>query len=200
MVARPIIIDCDPGQDDAVALLVALASPDELEVKGITTVAGNVPLGLTESNARKIRELARRPDVPVFAGCSRPILRPLHTAETVHGPTGIDGAELPEPRRPLEATHAVDFIVDAAKGVGEPLTLVTLGPLTNIGVALVKAPEIAAGIREIVMMGGAMRGGNTTPVAEFNLFVDPHAARIVFESGVPVVMHGLDVTDRKSVV
>ncbi|MBI4182839.1 MAG: nucleoside hydrolase [Proteobacteria bacterium] len=196
MPARPIIIDTDPGQDDAVAILVALASPAELEVLAVTTVAGNVPLALTSENARKIRDLAGRPEVPVYAGCPRPILRPLRTAEKVHGPTGLDGADLPPPRAPLAEGHAVDFIVEALRAHPEPVTLATMGPLTNVALALIKAPDIAGRVREIVMMGGAVRGGNVTPVAEFNVYVDPHAARVVFESGVPIVMHGLDVTHK----
>ncbi len=193
---RPIILDCDPGQDDAVAILLALASSEDLKVLGITTVAGNVPLEKTQRNARLMCDLARRSDVPVFAGCSRPILRPLYTAEYVHGREGIDGAELGEPSTPLEKTHAVDFIVETLrKSEDDSVTLVPVGPLTNIASALVKAPELAPKIREIVLMGGAMReGGNTTPSAEFNIYVDPHAAHVVFECGRPIAVMGLDVT------
>ena len=193
----PIIIDTDPGQDDAVAILLALASP-ELEVLGICTVAGNVPLALTARNARVVCELAGRPDVPVFAGCDRPMVRDLVTAEYVHGDTGLDGAVLPDPVMPLQERHAVDFIVDTLLGA-EPssVTMCTLGPLTNLGVALTRHPGIAAGIRHIVMMGGGFfEGGNTTPAAEFNIYVDPDAADVVFRSGLPLTMLPLDVTHR----
>jgi purine nucleosidase len=195
---RTIIIDTDPGQDDAVAILLALASPEDLEVVGITAVAGNVPLPLTSRNARKICELAGRADVPVYAGCERPMLRKLHTAEYVHGPTGIDGADLPEPTRPLQPDHAVDFIVDTLMASEDrEITLCPLGPLTNIAMALVKQPRIAGKIREIVLMGGGyFEGGNATPAAEFNIYVDPHAAHVVFTSGVPITMMPLDVTHR----
>jgi purine nucleosidase len=194
--SRPIILDCDPGQDDAVAILLALASTEELQVLGITTVAGNVPLEKTQRNARLMCDLARRKDVAVYAGCSRPILRPLYTAEYVHGREGIDGAEIREPETPLQSRHAVDFIVDTLSAAEEDaITLVPVGPLTNIATAIVKAPEILPKIREIVLMGGAMReGGNTTPSAEFNIYVDPHAARAVFECGRPLTVMGLDVT------
>ncbi|MFQ5955259.1 MAG: nucleoside hydrolase [Kiloniellales bacterium] len=195
MAPRAIIIDCDPGQDDAVAILLALASPDELDVLGITTVAGNVPLALTAKNARKMCELAGRTDVPVFAGCARPLMRPLRTAEDVHGKTGLDGAGLPDPRIKLEDRHGVDFLVDALKQAPDAgVTLCALGPLTNLAMALVKAPEIAGRIREIVLMGGAFGEGNTTPAAEFNIYVDPQAAHVVFTAGVPITMMGLDVT------
>ena len=195
---RRIIIDTDPGQDDAVAILLALASPEELEVLGIVAVAGNVPLAHTERNARRIVELAGRPEVPVFAGCVRPMARKLVTAEHVHGRTGLDGADLPEPNGALQAQHGVDFIV-ATLRAAEPgsITLCTLGPLTNIAMALVMAPDIAQHIREIVMMGGAyFEVGNITPTAEFNIFVDPEAADVVMKSGVPVVMAPLDLTHR----
>ena len=194
---RRIIIDTDPGQDDAVAILLALASP-ELDVLGITAVAGNVPLALTQKNARMICELAGRPDVKVYAGAVRPLVRRLVTAEHVHGRTGLDGPKLPEPTMPLQETHAVDFIVETllveAPGT---VTLCPLGPLTNIAAALNRAPEIASRIKEIVLMGGGFfEGGNVTPAAEFNIYVDPHAADIVFSSGIPIVMMPLDVTHK----
>jgi len=192
---RKIIIDTDPGQDDAVAILLALASP-ELEVLGIVAVAGNVPLALTQSNARKIVELAGRSDVPVHAGAVRPLIRPLVTAEHVHGQTGLDGADLPEPEMPLHPQHGVDFIVEAvlAADPGE-ITLCTLGPLTDAALALIRAPEIAPRLREIVMMGGAyFEVGNITPTAEFNVYVDPEAADVVMRSGVPITMLPLDIT------
>lgn len=194
---RKIIIDTDPGQDDAVAILLALASP-ELEVLGITCVAGNVPLALTQRNARIVCELAGRPDMPVFAGASRPMVRPLVTAEYVHGKTGLNGPELWEPTMPLRKEHAVDFIVKTLRMNRDgAVTLCVLGPLTNIALALIKAPDIAAHIREIVLMGGGcFEGGNTTPAAEFNIYVDPHAAKVVFQSGVPLVVIPLDLTHK----
>ena len=197
MPARKIIIDTDPGQDDAVAILLALASP-ELDVLGITAVAGNVPLSLTQLNARKICELAGRPQTRVFAGASRPMVRPLVTAENVHGKTGLDGPVLPEPAMPLQDRHAVDFIVETlmAEEAGS-VTLCPLGPLTNIGLALVREPRIAGRIGEIVLMGGGFfEGGNVTPAAEFNIHVDPHAADVVFRSGAPITMMPLDVTHK----
>lgn len=197
MTARPIIIDCDPGQDDAIALLLAFASPEELEVAAVTTVGGNVPLPLTHLNARKLGELAGRADVPVHAGCPGPILKPLVTASHIHGESGLEGADLPEPAAPLRPEHAVDVIVDAAMRRPEgTLTLVPTGPLTNVALALVKEPRIAPRLKEIVLMGGGRAEGNVTPVAEFNIWVDPHAAAVVFNSGVPIVMHGLDVTHK----
>ena len=195
MAARPIIIDCDPGQDDAVMLLMALASPDDLDILGITTVAGNVPLALTERNARLIVELAGRRDVPVYAGCSRPMVRELVTAEEVHGRTGIDGFNIHDPAVPLEPRHAVDYLVDTLMAADRPITLVPTGPLTNVAMAMVKEPRIVGRIDEIVLMGGAMReGGNSTPSAEFNILVDPHAAHVVFGCGRPLTAMGLDVT------
>ncbi len=192
-----IIIDTDPGQDDAVALLLALASP-ELDVLGVTAVAGNVPLALTEKNARKICELAGKPDVKVFSGAIRPLMRPLVTAEEVHGKTGLNGPQLPEPAMTLQDGHAVDFIVETllAEESGA-VTLCALGPLTNVALALIREPKIAPRIAQIVLMGGGFfEGGNVTPTAEFNIFVDPHAADVVLRSGVPVVMMPLDVTHK----
>jgi purine nucleosidase len=191
----PIIIDTDPGQDDAVAILLALAS-SEFEVLGITAVAGNVPLALTEVNARKICELAGRPDIKVFSGAVRPMLRPLVTAEHVHGKTGLDGPVLPEPKMPLQKQHAVDFVVETLmQRPAGTVTLCTLGPLTNIGLALVREPRIASRIKQIVAMGGGFfEGGNTTPAAEFNIHVDPQAARLVFEAGIPITLIPLDCT------
>ncbi|GAA6158235.1 nucleoside hydrolase [Ruegeria sp. HU-ET01832] len=193
---RKIIIDTDPGQDDAVAILLALASPDEIDVLGITAVAGNVPLELTAKNARIVCELAGHTDVPVYAGCDRPLNRPLVTAEHVHGKTGLDGPVLPDPQMPLAQGHAVDFIIDTLRAQ-EPgtVTLCPLGPLTNIATAFTKAPDIVDRIQEIVLMGGAyFEVGNITPAAEFNIYVDPEAADIVFKSGAPIVVMPLDVT------
>jgi purine nucleosidase len=194
---RKIIIDTDPGQDDAVAILVALASP-ELEVLGITAVAGNVPLSLTEKNARKICELAGRPEIKVFAGAMHPMLRPLVTAENVHGKTGLNGPDLPEPTMPLQKQHAVDFILETLmREEAGSVTLCPLGPLTNIALALEREPKIAPRIREIVLMGGGFfEGGNVTPAAEFNIYVDPHAADVVLKSGIPIVMVPLDCTHK----
>ena len=198
MQARKIIIDTDPGQDDAVAILLALASPDEIDLLGITCVAGNVPLALTARNARMICELAGRPDIAVFAGCDRPLGRALVTAEHVHGKTGLDGPTLPEPQMPLQPQHAVDFIIDTVRA-NPPgtITMCPLGPLTNIATALARAPDIAARLQEIVLMGGAyFEVGNITPAAEFNIYVDPQAAKAVFAAGVPLVVMPLDVTHK----
>ncbi len=195
--ARKIIIDTDPGQDDAVAILLALGSP-ELDLLGITCVAGNVPLPLTSKNARVICELAGRTDVKVFAGCEKPLQRRLVTAENVHGKTGLDGIELPDPTMPLQEMHAVDFIIETIRAEAPgAVTLCPLGPLTNIATALQRAPDIAPKIAEIVLMGGAyFEVGNTTPAAEFNIHVDPQAAEIVFKSGIPLVVMPLDVTHK----
>lgn len=193
---RKIIIDTDPGQDDAVAILLALASP-ELEVLGITAVAGNVPLARTQENARRIVELARS-DVPVFAGCDRPLRRPLVTAEYVHGKTGLDGADLPPPTRPLDPRHAVEFLIDTLRA--EPpgtVTLCALGPLTNLASAFRRAPEVVERVREIALMGGGLfEGGNVTPAAEFNIYVDPEAAEIVLRCGRPLTIVPLDCTHK----
>ncbi|MCH2077384.1 MAG: nucleoside hydrolase [Rhodobacteraceae bacterium] len=192
---RKIIIDTDPGQDDAVAILLALASP-EVDVLGITAVAGNVPLELTAKNTRIVCELAGRPDVKVFAGCDRPIGRTLVTAEHVHGQTGLNGVEHPDPTMPLQEGHAVDFIIDTIRSTDD-VTLCPLGPLTNIATALERAPDIAERIKEIVLMGGAyFEVGNITPAAEFNIYVDPEAADIVFKSGTPLVVAPLDLTHK----
>lgn len=192
----PLIIDCDPGQDDAIALLLAFAAPEALDVLGVTAVAGNVPLSLTARNARAICELAGRADVPVHAGCARPLVGAPASAEHVHGASGLDGADLPEPRLPLAPGHAVDFLIETLGKAGQPVTLAVTGPQTNVATALRRAPEIAQNIERIVMMGGAVGPGNITPFAEFNIFADPYAADIVFRSGIPIVMFGLDVTHR----
>lgn len=195
MARHSIILDCDPGQDDAIAILLALGSPDEIELLAITTVAGNVPLGLTRVNARKMLELARRPDVPVWAGCDRPLIRPLETAEYVHGETGLNGAVLPEPVTALQQGHAVDAIIELVMAhPPRSITICAVGPLTNIAMAIRKEPHLTQRVKEIVLMGGAIELGNVTPAAEFNIYVDPHAADIVFRSGIPIVMFGLDVT------
>jgi purine nucleosidase len=195
---RKIIIDTDPGQDDAVAILSALASPEDLTVLGITAVAGNVPLPLTQKNSRIICELAGFSHVPVFAGCAAPLKRKLVTAEHVHGRTGLDGPVMADPTMPLQDRHAVDFIIETLRT--EPagtVTLCPLGPLTNIATAFQRAPDIIARVQEIVMMGGAyFEVGNITPTAEFNVYVDPEAADIVIKSDVPVVLMPLDVTHK----
>ncbi|KZY03837.1 MULTISPECIES: nucleoside hydrolase [unclassified Sulfitobacter] len=198
MTPRKIIIDTDPGQDDAVAILLALASPEEIEVLGITCVAGNVPLELTARNARIVCELAGRSDMPVFAGCDRPLGRALVTAEHVHGKTGLDGPSLPEPTMALAEGHAVDFIIATLRQHPPgSVTLCPLGPLTNIATALQRAPDIAERIAEIVLMGGGyFEGGNITPAAEFNIYVDPQAADAVFRCGAPLVVMPLDVTHK----
>jgi inosine-uridine nucleoside N-ribohydrolase len=195
---RKIIIDTDPGQDDAVAILLALASPENIEVLGITCVAGNVPLALTSRNARIVCELAGRADMKIHAGCAAPLSRRLVTAEHVHGKTGLDGPDLPDPVMPLAAGHAVDFIIDTlrAQPAGS-VTLCPLGPLSNIATAFLKAPDIVGAVQEIVLMGGAyFEVGNITPTAEFNIYVDPEAADIVLKSGAPIVMIPLDVTHK----
>lgn len=193
---RKIIIDTDPGQDDAAALLLAFASPDELDVLGLCAVAGNVPLSLTSRNVRIVCELCGQSDMPVHEGARHPILRKQVTAEHIHGRTGLDGAELPEPTMAVRSQHAVDFIVETV--MREPagsVTLCTLGPLTNVALALQMEPAIAGRVRELVMMGGGFfEGGNITPAAEFNIYVDPEAAAAVFASGIPIVMMPLDVT------
>jgi len=193
---RKIIIDTDPGQDDAVAILLALGSPEELEVLGIVAVAGNVRVAQNAHNALQILEVAGRPDIPVYVGSERPMRQPLVTAEYVHGSTGLDGPTLPSPVTPLQAQHGVDYIIDAlnAHAPGE-ITLCCLGPLTNIAMAMVKAPAIVPRIKEIVLMGGGcFEGGNITPAAEFNIYVDPEAADVVFRSGVPITQIPLDVS------
>lgn len=196
MTKRKIIIDTDPGQDDAVAILLALASPEELDVLGIVAVAGNVGLEKNAQNALKVVELSGRTEVPVYAGCPGPLRLALVTAEHVHGETGLDGPILPDPEIRLQEEHGVDFIISMLKAhPPHTVTLCTLGPLTNIAMAFVKSPEIVPKIARIVMMGGAyFEGGNITPAAEFNIFVDPDAADIVMRSGVPITMASLDVT------
>ncbi|MFV2000799.1 MAG: nucleoside hydrolase [Acidimicrobiia bacterium] len=197
MTARQIIIDTDPGQDDALAILLALASP-ELDVTAITTVAGNVPQPLVTDNALGLVALAGREDVPVYRGCERPLLRELFTAEYVHGPTGVDGAILPMNSQGVATGHGVDHIIEACEDATDgSITICPIGPLTNVGMAIAKEPSIVPKIREIVWMGGAFdEPGNTTSAAEFNAYVDPHAAHIVFTSGAPVTVFSLDVTHK----
>ena len=192
--ALNLLIDCDPGVDDAIALLLAFGST-ELNLLGITTVGGNVPLVHTQTNARKICELARVVDMPVAAGCGRPLVRSrVTTAEYVHGETGLGQMIFPAPTIPLHAQHGVDFLINTLLNSSEPMAIATLGPLTNLAVALVKTPDIALKIHSLTVMGGAITHGNITPSAEFNLYCDPHAAQVVFEAGLPLTMIGLDVT------
>lgn len=191
----PLIIDCDPGVDDAVMLMMALSSP-ALDVRAITTVAGNVPLSLTSRNARMIRQIMTRDDIPVFAGCPRPLLRAPVTAEEFHGETGIHGIDVFEPDTPLADGHAVQHLIQTlTQAAPSEYTLIVTGPMTNIAAAIVQVPGIAAGIDRIIAMAGAdTAGGNITPFAEFNIFADPHAAAIVFESAISVSILSLDVT------
>jgi inosine-uridine nucleoside N-ribohydrolase len=188
-----ILLDCDPGHDDAIALLLALASP-EVELVGVTTVHGNQTLEKTTTNALKLLEFVGRTEIPVAAGTDRPIRREPFVAEYVHGKSGMDGPSLPEPTTAPIASHAVDFIAETVLASGDPITLVPTGPLTNIGLFLARHPEAAARVRRIVLMGGAIGEGNVTPAAEFNIWCDPEAADRVFSSGLDVTMIGLDVT------
>lgn len=189
---RKIIIDCDPGHDDAIAILLAAASP-KVELIGITTVAGNAEVDKTTVNALKVCEIAGLHDVPVARGAGQPLVRQRETAPDIHGDSGMDGPMLPEPTKTIVEEHAVDFIIRELLQSDGDITLVPTGPLTNIAMALRKEPAIAPKIREIVLMGGGTFG-NWTPAAEFNIFVDAEAAKVVFESGVPIAMFGLDLT------
>ena len=190
---KKIIIDCDPGHDDMMAIMLAEASK-EVELLGITTVAGNQTGDKTFANALKVVALIGA-DIPVARGCDKPLVRELVTAPQFHGQSGLDGADLPEPKTDPVKEHAADFIISTVKKNGR-VTLVPTGPLTNVALALTKAPEIKNNIERIVLMGGGMRDSNVTPAAEFNIYVDPEAAKIVFDSGIPVTMVGLDVTNR----
>ena len=190
--STPIVIDCDPGHDDAIAILLALASP-EVELRGITTVAGNQTLDKTTRNALKVLELADRTDVPVAAGADRPLVRELRTAANVHGESGLDGPDLPEPTTKPVDGHAADLL---AEWLEPGVVLVPTGPLTNVALLLERHPEVKKRLERIVWMGGAVAEGNVTPAAEFNAFVDPEAAAAVFASGIPVTMIGLDITHK----
>lgn len=191
----PVVIDCDPGHDDAIALLLALASP-ELELLGVTTVAGNQSLEKTTANAIRVLELVERGDVPVAAGAARPLVRELVVADWVHGESGLDGPALAAPQAAPAGLHAVDFLAGAVESSPAPVTLVATGPLTNVALFLARYPEHAARLARIVSMGGAIAEGNVTPAAEFNVWADPEAASRVFASGLDVTMIGLDVTHR----
>ncbi|MFJ3486190.1 nucleoside hydrolase [Pseudomonas sp. NPDC090202] len=195
---RDLIIDTDPGADDVVALLLALASPQELNVMAITTVAGNVRVDKTSRNARLAREWAGREEVPVYAGAGKPLVRTPIYAENIHGKEGLPGVEVHEPAKPLASGNAVQYLVETlSKAAPHSITIAMLGPQTNLALALVQAPEITQGIKEVVVMGGAhFNGGNITPVAEFNIFADPDAARVVLASGVKLTYVPLDVTHK----
>lgn len=196
MEKRPLIFDCDPGQDDAISLIMALSPGSGLDIRAITTVAGNTSLGKCQRNARMIAEICGRGDIPVFAGCETPLELPLATAEEVHGVEGLDGLDIFEPDLPLQDENAVDAIIRLCRTVDD-IVLVPTGPLTNIATALIRAPDIAERMSEIVIMGGARcEAGNITPSAEFNIFVDPHAAKIVFDAPVKKTAFGLDVTHK----
>jgi inosine-uridine nucleoside N-ribohydrolase len=191
----PVVIDCDPGHDDALAITLALARP-ELEVLGITTVGGNATLANTTRNALRVLALLGRTDVPVAAGAVQPLVRPLETATEVHGASGLDGADLPEPASAPRPEGALEFLRATLDAAPAPVTLIPVGPLTNIALLLRTYPGIASRVAQISLMGGGMVHGNWTPAAEFNIWVDPEAARIVFRSGLPITMHGLDVTHK----
>lgn len=196
----PVIMDCDPGLDDAISLLLAMASPREINLLGITTVVGNIPAQQTQANARRICELAGRTNVKVFQGCPRTLFSKMspsdsvYTATDIHGETGLGGCTLPPPTMPLQPQHAVSFLIETLLNSSEKITLALSGSLTNVACALVMEPRIKDKIEKIVLMGGVIGLGNITPTAEFNFYCDPHAAHIVFNSGVPIVMLGLDVT------
>lgn len=188
-----VILDCDPGHDDAIALLLALGSP-ELRLLGVTTVSGNQTLQKTTANAIRVLDHVGRDEVPVAAGAPRPLVRERHTAAEVHGETGLDGPSLPPPSRAPEPEHAIDWIAKTVAASTEPVTLVATGPLTNVALLLARYPQLESDLERIVLMGGAIGAGNTTPAAEFNIWADPEAASRVFQSGVDLTMVGLDVT------
>ncbi|MCS5734359.1 nucleoside hydrolase [Herbiconiux daphne] len=195
---RTTVIVTDPGQDQAAAIFAALAAPDEFDVVAVIASAGNIDLDQTVVNCLALLELAGRPDIPVFAGCPRPLARPLVTAEHVHGPTGLDGADLPAPTIAVQSEHGVDALIRILRAADETsVTILSLSPLTTIATAFVQDPSIVTKIERIVAMAGAyFEGGNITPAAEFNVYVDPHAAAIVFDSGAPLVVLPLDVTHK----
>jgi inosine-uridine nucleoside N-ribohydrolase len=188
-----VILDCDPGHDDAIALLLVLGS-SELRLLGVTTVAGNQTLEKTTANAIRVLDHVGRAEIPVAAGAPRPLIRERHTAAEVHGESGLDGPTLPPPSRPPEPAHAIDWIAAAVADCAEPVTLIATGPLTDVALSLARYPELESQLKRIVLMGGAIGEGNTTPAAEFNIWVDPEAADRVFQSGIDLTMVGLDVT------
>jgi pyrimidine-specific ribonucleoside hydrolase len=190
-----IILDCDPGHDDAIALMLALASP-ELELLGVTTVAGNQTVQKTTANAIRVLDHLGRDDVSVAAGAQRPLVRERHVAANVHGETGLDGPDLPPAAREPEAEHAIDWTARTLSAQPHPVTLIATGPLTNVALFLARYPELETKVARVVLMGGAIGEGNVTPAAEFNIWADPEAARRVFASGLDVTMVGLDVTHK----
>jgi len=190
-------MDCDPGQDDAIAILMAIAFPERFDILGITTVSGNVSLEKTTTNALKTCELAGRTDIPVYAGCSRHLVNDaFHMDEDLHGETGLGGTELPDPETKVQKEHAVDFLIEAILASPKKVTLAVTGPQTNIAMALIKDPRIKGNIEEIIFMGGALEESNITPSAEFNMYLDPEACRVVFTSGVKLTMLPLDITHK----
>jgi purine nucleosidase len=193
----PVIIDCDPGQDDAMMLFLALNAP-ELDVRGIVAVAGNVSMEKIKRNLAMLVDIVDRGDVPIYVGCERPMIRKLVTAEYVHGETGINGIDIFEPKTTPQRQHGVDFIIDHLRSARDnEIAIVATGPLTNIAMAMIKAPDIVEKIQKIIIMGGAsFEGGNVTPSAEFNIYVDPHACDVVLKCGRPIIMFGLDVTHK----
>ena len=195
MKRTPVILDCDPGHDDAAAILLAARSP-EIELLGITCVAGNVEVEKTTANALHVCGLIGLRKVPVAKGMAQPLFGELVTAEQVHGKSGLDGAEFPPTDLQCDPRHAVDFLIETIMNSPVKITLIPTAPLTNIAMAMLREPRICERIGQIVMMGGSMGKGNATPSAEFNIYVDPEAASIVFDSGVPIVMVGLDVTEK----
>ena len=198
MGSQPVILDVDPGHDDAVAIMMACGSPG-LDLLAVTTVAGNATLPKTTRNALRVLSLIGRTDVPVAAGASGPLARELRTAEDIHGESGMDGPEIPEATFEPDGRGAVELIADALGEAAEPVALIPLGPLTNIAALLRRHPDLKGKISRVSLMGGSMGLGNTTPAAEFNIYVDPEAAREVFASGLPITMSGLDVTHRAGV-
>ncbi|WP_392420656.1 pyrimidine-specific ribonucleoside hydrolase RihA [Edwardsiella piscicida] len=197
--ALPLIIDCDPGHDDAIALILALASP-ELEVRAVTTSAGNQTPEKTLRNALRILTLLRRGDIPVAGGAAKPLMRDLIIADSVHGESGLDGPRLPEPDFAPQPCGALALMAQVLRDAAQPITLVATGPLTNVALLLAAHPELKPRIERIVIMGGSAGAGNWTPAAEFNIYVDPEAAEMVFQSGLPIVMTGLDVTHRAQIL
>jgi purine nucleosidase len=196
----PLIMDCDPGLDDAISLLFAIAHPDTFNMLGVTTVVGNGPLQQTQENARRICELAGRPDIKVFQGCPSPFFpkvgpsKSTYTGADIHGYTGLGDCRLPAPTMPLQPSHAVNFIRQTLLDSSEKITIAASAPLTNIAAALIMEPSLKDKVEKIVLMGGAIGLGNITPSAEYNFYCDPHAAYVVFTSGIPIIMLGLDVT------
>ncbi|MFG6120045.1 nucleoside hydrolase [Thalassobacillus sp. B23F22_16] len=188
-----VILDCDPGHDDAISIILA-ASSKKINIEAITTVAGNVEVEKTTLNAQRICDLLQLNDIPLAMGAERPLVKQSEIAEEIHGDSGLDGPQFPDaPVKKVEEIHAADLIIEKVLHSDKPITLVPTGPLTNIALAMIKEPKIITKIKEIVLMGGGTFG-NWTPAAEFNIYVDAEAAKVVFESGVPITMFGLDIT------